>query len=110
MVIPVSEGDRISTTKELRILNANMWRYLEHSQRLLQGKGRNGIDTISEKTYWIRELLRDVVLILVNTEDEARHRDTKSEMEEPQGGGAGRQGKYSILAASAFQDQEAKES
>ena len=53
--------------KELRILNANMWRYLEHSQRLLQAKGRNGIDTISEKTYWIRELLRDVVLILVNT-------------------------------------------
>ena len=40
---------------------------MEHSQRLLQAKGRNGIDTISEKTYWIRELLRDVVLILVNT-------------------------------------------
>ncbi|MCP4288054.1 MAG: hypothetical protein GY792_27055 [Gammaproteobacteria bacterium] len=53
--------------KELRILNANMWRYLEHSERLLHAKGRNGIDTISEKTYWIRELLRDVVLVLVNS-------------------------------------------
>lgn len=53
--------------KELRILNANMWRYLQHSEKLLHAKGRNGIDTISQKTYWIRELLRDVVLILVNT-------------------------------------------
>ncbi len=54
-------------TKELRALNANMWRYLEHSEELRKKKGRNGIDTISQKTYWIREMLRDVVLILVNT-------------------------------------------
>ncbi|MEE9357634.1 hypothetical protein [Candidatus Vondammii sp. HM_W22] len=53
--------------KELRILNANMWRYLQHGEKLLHAKGKNGIDTISQKTYWIRELLSDVVLILVNT-------------------------------------------
>ena len=52
---------------ELRLLNANMWRYLQHSQKLLEKKGRIGVETISQKTYWIREMLRDVVLILVNT-------------------------------------------
>ena len=54
-------------SKELHVLNANMWRYLQHSEKLLNAGGRNGIDTIQQKTYWIRELLRDVVLILVNT-------------------------------------------
>jgi len=53
--------------KERRILNANMFRYLQKSEKLLNAKGRNGIDTIQQKTYWIRELLRDVILILVNT-------------------------------------------
>ncbi|SEA84960.1 Phage integrase family protein [Desulfuromusa kysingii] len=53
--------------KEMKKLNANMWRYLKHSEKLLNQKGRNGIENISQKTYWIRELLRDVVLILVNT-------------------------------------------
>jgi integrase len=52
---------------ELRLLNANMWRYLQHSEKLLGKKGRIGIETIAEKTFWIREMLRDVVLILVNT-------------------------------------------
>jgi integrase len=54
-------------SKELRILNANMWRYVKYSEKLLNAGGRNGIDTIQQKTYWIRELLRDVILILVNT-------------------------------------------
>ena len=40
---------------------------MEHSERLLHAKGRNGIDTISQKTFWIRELLRDVVLVLVDS-------------------------------------------
>jgi len=53
--------------KELRVLNPNMRHYLKNSERLLHAKGRNGIDTIQQKTYWIRELLRDVILILVNT-------------------------------------------
>ncbi|MBW6510055.1 MAG: hypothetical protein K0A94_11005 [Desulfuromonadales bacterium] len=53
--------------KEMRILNANMWRYLQHSEKLLKQKGRNGIENIGIKTYWIRELLVDVVRILVNT-------------------------------------------
>ncbi|MCP3703896.1 MAG: hypothetical protein GY954_13330, partial [Alteromonas sp.] len=52
---------------EMRILNRNMRSYLKHSEKLLHKKGRNGIDTIQQKTYWIREMLRDVVLILVNT-------------------------------------------
>ncbi len=55
------------TYDEMRILNANMWRYIKHSKKLLNAEGRNGIDTIQQKTYWIREMLRDVVLILVNT-------------------------------------------
>lgn len=53
--------------KEMKQLNANMWRYLKHSEKLLNQKGRNGIDNIGQKTYWIRELLADVVRILVNT-------------------------------------------
>jgi integrase len=73
--IPKTMNDGDSSTrrrpyfndKELRILNANMWRYLQESKRLSNAKGRNGIDTIQQKTYWIRELLRDVILILVNT-------------------------------------------
>jgi hypothetical protein len=32
--------------KELRLLNADMWRYLQHSERLLHAQGRNGLDTI----------------------------------------------------------------
>jgi len=55
------------TVREMRVLNNNMRRYLKHSEKLFNAKGRNGIDTISQKTYWIREMLRDVVLILVNT-------------------------------------------
>ncbi len=53
--------------EEMRILNANMWRYLKHNEKLVNQKGRNGIENIGIKTYWIRELLRDVVLILANT-------------------------------------------
>ncbi|MDG5469346.1 hypothetical protein P9J64_13540 [Deltaproteobacteria bacterium IMCC39524] len=53
--------------KEMKKLNANMWRYIQHSEKLLHQKGRNGIENISQKTYWIRELLVDVVRILVNT-------------------------------------------
>ena len=45
-----------------------MWRDLKASEKLLTIKnGRNGIDTITQTTYEIRELLRDVVLILANT-------------------------------------------
>lgn len=55
------------TSDEMRILNANMWRYVDHSEKLLNAKGRNGIDTIQQKTFWIREMLHDVVFILVNT-------------------------------------------
>lgn len=70
---PINDGDSsirrrpYFNQKELHILNANMWRYLQHSEKLLNAKGRNGIDTIQQKTYWIRELLRDVILIQVNT-------------------------------------------
>lgn len=54
--------------KELRALNVNMWRYLQHSEKLLNNvTGRNGLDTIKQKSYWMREILRDMVLILVNT-------------------------------------------
>ncbi len=53
---------------ELRALNNNMWRYLQHSEKLLNNiTGRNGLDTIKQKSYWMREILRDMVLILVNT-------------------------------------------
>jgi hypothetical protein len=55
------------TNDELRLLNANMRHYLRRSEKLLEKKGRVGIETISQKTYWIREMLRDVVPILVNT-------------------------------------------
>jgi integrase len=51
----------------MRLLNANMWRYFKHSEKLLNQKGRNGIENIGIKTYWIRELLVDVVRILVNS-------------------------------------------
>ncbi len=53
--------------KEMKQLNANMWRYFKHSEKLLNQKGRNGIENIGIKTYWIRELLVDVVRILVNS-------------------------------------------
>ena len=55
------------TDTELRKLNNFMWRHLEKSGKLLEKGGRNGIDTISAKTYDIRVLLRDYVLILVNS-------------------------------------------
>lgn len=53
--------------KELRVLNNNMHRYLKHSEKLLAAKGRNGLETITQKSYWIREMLRDVALLLVNS-------------------------------------------
>ena len=52
---------------DMRLLNANMWHYLKYNKKLLHQKGRNGTETISQKTYWIRELLVDTVRILVNT-------------------------------------------
>lgn len=52
---------------EMRYLNANMHHYVNKAKKLNEAKGRNGLDTISDKSYWMREMLRDIVLILVNT-------------------------------------------
>lgn len=52
---------------EIRLLNANMHHYINKVKKLNKAKGRNGLDTISDKLYWMREILRDIVLILVNT-------------------------------------------
>ena len=52
---------------EMRKLNANMHHYVKKAKKLNEAKGRNGLDTISDKSYWMREMLRDMVLILVNT-------------------------------------------
>lgn len=55
-------------SNEMESLNSNMFRYLQHSEKLLNNiTGRNGLDTIKQKSYWMREILRDMVLILVNT-------------------------------------------
>lgn len=52
---------------EMRKLNANMHHYVNKAKKLNEAKGRNGLDTISDKSYWMREMLHDMVLILVNT-------------------------------------------
>jgi len=45
-----------------------MFRYLQHSEKLLNNvTGRNGIDTIKQKSYWMREILCDMIPILANT-------------------------------------------
>lgn len=52
---------------EMRSLNANMHHFVNKAKKLNNGKGRNGLDTISDKSYWMREMIRDMALILVNT-------------------------------------------
>lgn len=52
---------------EYRALHTFMRSDLRKSKNLLEAEGRNGLDTISEKSYEIREILRDIVLILANT-------------------------------------------
>ena len=44
-----------------------MHHYVKKAKKLNEATGRNGLDTISDKSYWMREMLRDMVLILVNT-------------------------------------------
>ena len=53
--------------EEYRALHNFMRKDLAASKKLLVAEGRNGLDTISQKSYEIRELLRDIVLILANT-------------------------------------------
>lgn len=53
---------------EIQALYLNMHRYLQHSEKLLNNiTGRNGLDTIKQKSYWMREILHDMIPILVNT-------------------------------------------
>ena len=63
-----SEKQRLHfNNKEYRKLCANMWRDLDRSKKLLNKNGLDGKGKLSQRSYEIRELLRDVVLILVNT-------------------------------------------
>jgi integrase len=53
---------------ELRQLNNEMGQWVKTTEALHKVKGgRNGIDTLSDTSYDIRMMLRDIVLILVNT-------------------------------------------
>ena len=53
---------------EMRQLNNGMGQWVKKTEELHKVKGgRNGIDTLSDTSYDIRMMLRDVVLILVNT-------------------------------------------
>jgi hypothetical protein len=52
---------------EYRALHNFMRKDLATSKRLVGKEGRNGLDTITQKSYEIREILRDIVLILSNT-------------------------------------------
>ena len=53
--------------KEYRKLCANMWRDLARSKKLLNNNGQDGQGKLTRRGYEIRELLRDIVLILANT-------------------------------------------
>ncbi|MDP6587454.1 MAG: hypothetical protein QF535_22595 [Anaerolineales bacterium] len=52
---------------EYRALHNFMRKDLVRSKKLVRRGGRNGLDSITQKSYEIREILRDIVLILANT-------------------------------------------
>ena len=53
--------------KDYRKLTNFMRSDLVKSRKLYEAKGRNGLDTLTLTSYEIRQLLRDVVLILANS-------------------------------------------
>jgi hypothetical protein len=68
----IVDGDRKKrrpsfSEEEYRALHNFMRKDLAVSKKLVAKGGRNGLDTITQKSYEIREILRDIALILANT-------------------------------------------
>ncbi len=70
---PINDGDGTKkrrtyfSDKDYRKLTNFMRSDLVKSRKLYEAKGRNGLDTLTLTSYEIRQLLRDVVLILANS-------------------------------------------